>query len=1049
MLKRLKSVSVLLLAMGISTGAAYAVPANETADVNVIQQNGVCKGVVSDAFGPVTGASVLVKGTTNGVITDIDGNFSLTGVKKGDIIEISFVGYKKQEIAWQGTPLQVTLEEDSEMLGEVVVTALGIKREKKALGYAVQDVKGDALLESRESNIANALTGKIAGVQITRSSNGPAGSSKIQLRGNNSVTGLNQPLIVVDGIPMDNFTGASNNDYWNPTADMGNGLGDINPEDIESMSVLKGASAAALYGSRAGNGVILITTKRGAETKGLGITVSGTVSIETLFTQPDMQDKFGQGTLGKYDVTSGSSWGELIEGQTYKRWDDKDVVMRAFDNLNNYFSNGTEIQESVTLSQMYGKTSIYASGTNIDNKSMTPNAKLNRTNLMLRGFTTFGKDDRWSFDGKVQYMKSTAKNRPISGNNASNSALSMYTFPRSLDIRDFENCVDGDGNMIWWNATGNNPYWVSKYKVNEDTRDRFLMNASLKYQIFDWLTAEIKGGTDMYSMENSSRTYSGNPNLTTSYGNTFTRFYENNFSYLITATKDQLWGKLGGALTFGGNLMSTRKTQLGASTNNLVVDDIFSVNNGAQKPDVSEVLTRKKINSLYGTVQLNYDGWIFLDGTFRNDWTSSLSKDNRSFFYPSVSVSYVFTDMMNKIGKPLPEWFTFGKLRASYAQVGNDMDPYQLYNLYSTMTDGHAGTIASSGSTKFNSDVRNELIKSWEVGAEFKFFDNRFGIDFAWYKSNATNQLMNLPINPLSGYSYEKINAGDIQNEGVELMINATPIRTKDFTWNINYNVAHNKNTIVDLYGDIQTYDLGGYDNLKIVAKKGGNYGEIWGTKFKRVTDKNSPHYGKLLLTADGMPQGTVEKEKIGDQQAKCNMGLTNSFSYKNWNLSFMIDARIGGEIFSGTMQQMEASGTAAITAPGGKRETMVLDGVYDDGSGNLVANDKEITQQDYWTRVASATGNLGIGEANIYDATNVRLRNISLSYSVPSKVLKNTFLQSVKAGFTVTNVCMLYSDMHGLDPESVFATSTNATGFEYAGMPTTRSYVFNVSIGF
>ena len=1049
MLNRLKTDSMMLFLMGTSTGAAFAISAPGADDVKITQQSETATGTVVDAMGPVIGASVVVKGTTNGTITDFDGNFSLSGVKKGAILEISFIGYATKEVVWEGKALNVTLEEDTQQLEEVVVTALGIKREKKALGYAVQDVKGDALLEARENNIANALTGKIAGVQITRSSNGPGGSSKIQLRGSNSVTGLNQPLIVVDGIPMDNFTGAANNDYWNPSADMGNGLSDINPEDIESMSVLKGASAAALYGSRAGNGVILITTKKGAESKGLGITVSGTVSAETLFTKPEMQNAFGQGTLGKYDSTKGSSWGEAITGQSYTSWDGKQATMTAYDNLDNYFGTGVELQENVTLSQMFGKTSIYASATNMNNKSMTPEAELQRTNLMLRGSTSFGKDDRWTFDGKIQYFKTSAKNRPISGNNANNSALAMYTFPRSLNILDFENCLDENNKMVWWNATGNNPYWMNKYKQNEDSRDRFLMNASLKYQIFDWLNAEIKAGTDMYTTETSSRTYAGNENVTTAYGYDLTHFFENNFSYLITATKDHLWGNLGGAMTFGGNLMHTKKTGIGASTSKLVIQDKFSVNNGSSTPGVSETFTQKKINSLYGTVQLNYDGWIFLDGTFRNDWTSTLAKENRSFFYPSVSLAYVFTDMMGKMGKDLPSWLTFAKVRASYAEVGNDMSPYQLYNLYSTGTDSHAGTTASSGNTKYDASVKNELIKSWEVGAEFKFFDNRLGIDFAWYKSNATNQLMNLPVNALSGFSYKKINAGDIQNQGIEVMLNATPVRTKNFEWNINYNISHNKNTIVDLYGDIETYDLGGYDNVKIVAKKGGNYGEIWGTKFLRVTDESSPYYGQLLLTSDGMPQGTTDKEKIGDQQATCNMGLTNSFTYKNWSLSFLIDARLGGEIFSGTMQAMQSAGTAACTVVNGKREDIVLEGVYMDENGVYQKNTSAITPEKYWGRVTSATGNNGIGEANIYSADNIRLRNVSLAYRVPSSWLKNTVIQSLKAGVTVTNVWMIHSKMNGLDPESIFATSTNATGYEYAGLPTTRSFVFNVSIGF
>lgn len=1036
--------------MALPSGVVYASTSPAQTVAQNVQQDADCKGVVIDATGePVIGASVVVKGKTGaGTVTDIDGNFTLKNVKKGETLRITSLGMTPVEVVYNGSNVKVTLKDDSKALDEVVVTALGIKRERKSLGYAIQDVKGDAILNSHENNVANALTGKIAGVQITRSSNGPGGSSKIQLRGNNSVTGLNQPLIVVDGVPMDNFTGADNNDYWNPSADMGNGLSDINPEDIESMSVLKGASAAALYGSRAGNGVILITTKSGRQTKGLGITVTGTVSAESVFMKPDMQTTYGQGTQGVYNSTSGLSWGPRIEGQEYVRWDGQKVKMQSYDNLDNYYGTGTELQENVTLSQQYGKTSIYASMTNMNNKSMTPGAKLNRTNLMLRGVTSFGKNDAWTFDGKVQYIRNKANNRPVSGNNNNNSALGLYTFPTTLDIRDFENCIDENNEMVWWNKDGNNPYWMSKYSLSDDSRDRFLMNASLKYKVLSWLTAEIKAGTDMYTLEATRRVYSGNSNVTTLYEQNINHFYENNFSYLLTATKDNIFDKFGGTVTFGGNLMATKKTGMKGLASKLVIPNKFSLNNGENKADISETYTQKKINSLYGTVGINYDGWAFLDATFRNDWSSALSKENRSFFYPSVSASWLFGEMFNKIGKKMPSWFSFGKIRASYAEVGNDMDPYQLYNLYSTSPDSHGGITASSSNTLYNKNVKNELIKSYEVGVELKFLNNRLGLDFAWYKSNATNQLMNLPVNSLSGYNYKKINAGDIQNTGIELMAYATPIRTKDFEWTINYNISHNNNTIKDLYDGVDRYQLGGYDNIRIYAIKGGKYGEIWGTKFLRVED--GQYKGQLLLTSDGLPQATSEMEKIGDQQATCNMGLTSSFSYKGWNLSFQIDARIGGEIFSGTNAMMQRSGTAAATAPGGKRvDDMVVAGVYKDASGNYVQNTNKVTTQQYWNAVAG-TGNMGIGEANIYSASNIRLRNVSLGYNVPSSILaKTNFIQSLKAGFTVTNVFMIHSNMNGIDPESVFATSTNATGFEYAGIPTTRSFVFNVSIGF
>ena len=1047
--KKTKLVSLLLVATALSiSGNIYAEIAPVKPGVDFVQQDGKATGTVVDAFGPVVGASVLVKGTTNGNITDLDGNFTLEGVNNGDIIVISYIGYVTQEIPFTGQPINVTLAEDSEQLEEVVVTALGIKRSEKSLGYAMQQVGGDDLVKAREPNLANALSGKVSGVQVIRSSNGPGGSSKIQLRGANSVTGTNQPLIVVDGVPMDNFTGADNSDYWNPSTDMGNGLSDINPEDIESMSVLKGASAAALYGSRAGSGVILITTKKGRENPGLGITISSSVSAETIFMKPDMQMRWGQGSNGNYSATSELSWGPEITGQTYTKWDGSEGIMQAYDNVDNYFKTGVNATESISFSQMYGKTSIYSSLNRMDDFSKIPGADLDRTNIMLRASSTFGKDDRWSFDGKVQYIKTSAQNRPMTGENPSNMFRAMYLLPTSLDIREFENCLDAENNMIWWNNSGQNPYWMKDYNTNRDTRNRFLINASLKYQFTDWLNAEIRGGTDMYYTELENKMYAGSNqnNRNSSYALEEQRFYENNFSFLVTATKDNLFGKWGGTVTFGGNMMARKSTGLRNTANPLIVPNLFTITN-ASKSNISaeHTFSQKKINSLYGTVGVNYDAWVFLDATFRNDWTSTLAKENRSFFYPSVSLSWVISDMVNKNYSGMPEWFTYAKVRGSFAQVGNDMDPYQLWNVYTTTSNAIGNPTADMGSTLFDSTVKNELINSWEAGAELKFFNNRLGLDVAWYKTNAKNQLMRIPLNNLSGYSNYIVNAGNIQNQGVEIMLNATPVQTESgFIWDTNINFSKNENKIIELVDGVDRYELGVYDNLRVYAVAGGNYGEIWGTKFLRVTDESSPHYGKLLLSSSGLPQGTKKKKKIGDQQADCLVGWNNTFSYKNWAFSFQIDGRFGGDIFSSTNQALQKTGRAGVTD---NREEFVVEGVISDGQGGYIENTQKVSAQDYWTAVSG--GNTGINEANIYSATNIRLRNIALNYSFPKSMLSKTPFQQVKLGVSVNNVWMIYSDMNGIDPESVFVTTSNATGLENGSAPTSRSYLFNVTLGF
>lgn len=688
----------------------------------------------------------------------------------------------------------------------------------------------------------------------------------------------------------------------------------------------------------------------------------------------------------------------------------------------------------------------------MDDASKIPGAELDRTNFTLRASSTFGKDDRWSIDAKIQYIKTGAENRPLIGNNDSNSFLTIYKLPASLDIRDYSNPLTDAGTMYWWSPSGLNPYWLEKYSLNADTRNRFLLNAAVKYKITDWLDVEIRGGSDMYFTEATEKVYAGastKNNGNSSYTLDEQRFYENNFSFLFTARKDNIIDKVGVNATFGGNLMERKSSGLKNHASKLTVPNLFTINNSSNADrSVTETYNHKKINSLYGTVGFNYDGWVFLDATFRNDWSSALSKENRSFFYPSVSLSWVFSDMMSRFNKPLPEWITYAKARASFAQVGNDMDAYQLYDSYSIGSDPFGNTTAKPGDTKYDSTVRSELITSWEAGLEMKFFNNRLGFDFAWYKSNAKRQLMKIPMNEMSGYKNKIINAGNIQNTGVELMIYARPVETATFSWDTQINFSKNNNKILDLGPGIPKYELGGAEELKVYAVAGGNYGEIWGTKFARVEDKNSPYYGKLILNDAGLPTTDGQPYKIGDQQADCMLGWNNTFSYKNFAFSFQIDGRIGGDVYSYTNYMLQVNGRADVTAPGGKREEFVVDGVIPDGNGGYKVNTTAVTQEAYW-RTGIGTGNQGIAEANIYDGTNFRLRNVALNYTFPREMLKKTCFQQVKLGLSVNNVWMIYSDMNGIDPESVMVANTNATGFEFGASPTSRTYLFNVTLGF
>jgi TonB-linked SusC/RagA family outer membrane protein len=1008
--------------------------------------------VTGDNGKPVPSATVSVKGTTQSVVTDENGRYSITVDNNNAVLIFSSVSFTQSELTvGNSSAVNASLQSLTADLGEVVVTALGIKREKKSLGYAMQEVKGETLVSAKEPNLANALIGKVAGLQVVRSSDGPAGSSKILLRGSNSLTGSNQPLIVVDGIPIDNFTGAPDNGYWNRSLDMGNGIADINPDDIESLSVLKGPSASALYGSRAGNGVILITTKSGKKQNGLGITVSSSFGTESIFTNPEMQHSFGQGMDGVYKEDLTTSWGPKAQGQNVTNWDGRTVPLAVYDNIDNYMQTGTTQNHSLSFQQQYKSTAVYTSFNRLQDKGLVPGIKLTRTNLTARAVTKFGNNDRWTTDTKIQYSNALANNRPIGGRDNS-SAYVLYMLPTSLDIRQFSQPKTADGKMIWFPGAGSqvNPYWNSLYNLNEDSRDRFIMNGSLKYNFTSWLNAEVKGGGDLYTTNTQAKVYAGSPLTPTGrYGLGKQTFSETNFSSLISARKDNVFGKLGGAVTMGGNLMSQKWTSISANSGILVVPDLFSINNGVSNPTVGEGFTQKKINSFYGSVQLNFDSYLFLDATFRNDWTSTLSKTNRSFFYPSLSLSYIFTDMLNKAGNRLPTWITYGKLRASYAAVGNDLPPYQLYNTYGIGKDPNGNTTAFRRSVLFDPNVQNELIKSVEVGTEMRFFNNRVGIDLAWYKANATNQLIDLPMDPQSGYSAKKINAGDIQNTGIELMIDGRILNNPtSLNWNIGINYSTNNNTVEDLAEGVTRYGLGGYDDVAILAVVGEKYGEIYGTKFNRVKEKGSPFEGQILLNADGLPTRDPEIVRLGNQQAKALLGVTNTFEYKGIGLSFLVDARIGGEIFSATQVAMQAAGTAAVTAPNGDRQDIVAAGVVPDGGGGYKPNTKAVSQQLYWRAIATAN-NLGITEANLYDATNVRLRNVQLSYDLPLRLLSKTPIQRAKIGVSCNNVWLIKSHVRGIDPESVYATNTNATGFENAGLPTTRSILFNLSLSF
>jgi len=1010
-------------------------------------------GVVTDAETGETlpGVNVLVTGSNTGTTTDIDGLYALS-VPANASLQFSFVGFISQTVAvGNQSTINVVLQPDSQNLDEVVVTAMGVKKERKSLGYAFQEIKSGDLVEARENNIANALVGKISGLQIMKSSSSPAASSKIILRGFNSLTGDNQPLIVVDGVPLANFTGAANNDFWNPSADMGNGLGDLNPEDIASMSVLKGGAASALYGSRAANGVILITTKSGTSREGTGITYSATVGFENIFMQPELQKSFGQGTNGVHDPLSGTSWGPKIEGQPIPDWTGSAQPFRAYDNLGNFFRTGTNTTHNLSFQQSLSKnTTIYSSANYLRDNSKTPGVTLDRINLMTRVTSNFGQNERWTTDIKVQYMNTEANNRPVGGNNSGNYYGTILNMPNTVDILSLKPGMDQLGaTQVWYNPQAGqvNPYWAANNRLNQDVRSRFLMNASVKYQFTDWLNAQFQAGSDIFTTKTTGKTYTGAP-INPSYSIGFDNFYENNFIVSLNASKDELFGKWGGSASVYGQLMKTSSSALSGSAGELEVPNLFFLGNSVGLPGIGESYSRKQINSLFATAEINYNKFWYVNVTGRNDWSSALGPDNRSFFYPSVSTSLVISEMIGKSGGTIPNWMDFAKVRVSYAETGSDLSPYQIFNVYNIGRDPRGNTVANRRGTLFNENIQSELVKSVEAGFDMGFFDNRFGIDLTYYKSNAVNQILTIPMNPLSGYTGRMVNAGDIENEGLEIVFNASVLRSQTgLNWDISANFSRNINTINELHEDVKQVPLGGYDNVTVFGEVGQLYGAIYGSRFRRVQDASSPHNGKLLLSDAGLPVQDDGIHLLGNQTAKFLMGITNTFKYKNLSLSAQVDGRFGGKFFAGTNAMTQRSGLSAETVVNGLREDFVVDGVVMEGE-QLVPNTTAVTHQNYWNAVAGV-GNLGITEQNMYDATNVRLRLLQASYALPASILGDSFVKNLRLSFSANNLWMISSHANGVDPESVFATSTNAVGFELLSFPTSRSYFFTATFGF
>ena len=1043
-----KSLQVVLPVVALCTvGQLQAAPLQNPIQDSIEQTAEKIKvqGTVKDESGEsIIGASIHVKGTTLGTLTDLQGNFTLENVPVNALIEISYVGYKVHDFkAKAGQTYSITLLEDAQLMDEVVVTALGIKRETKSLGYAVQDLKGDALTEAREGNVVNSLTGKLAGVRISPSGNGATGSSRIVIRGENSIAGNNEPLVVVDGIPMDNFKG-SGIDQWGGS-DGGNGLSDINPDDIESISVLKGAAAAALYGTRAGNGVLMITTKQGTKTKGIGVTYNSNLMIETPLLKPEMQNAYGQGTAGEFHENSNFSWGPKMEGQEITDWTGQKRPFSAADNdIFDYLRNGVSTTNTIGVSSSTEKYNFRGTLSYQNINGVIPTNSQNKYVLNLR--TLVNLNSKLKLDTKINYIKQKEHNLPNLTGHPESPMANYLMMPRSVHYSDLKGGVDENGNVKRWTTDEANyvlnPYYGNLFNQRNNKRDRFIGFISLDYTPTNWLTIKLRHGEDMYWSAYDWRHSSGTPYGKFSnqgdYGKGTNDFRERNTDFLFIASQNNVAdSKFSGSISFGGNMMYREHNYYGMTSGLLAIPDFFAISNG-ETPFPTNSLNKKKINSLYGLAQFSYDNWAFLDITGRNDWSSTLSKSNRSFFYPSVGLGWVVTDMLHSFDVNLPSALNFGKLRASYAEVGNDTNPYTLLSTYriTTISEGIKGAEPSSQFPLY--DLKPEKIKSYALGFDLRFFMNRLGIDFTWYKKEATNQILSLPVSSTTGKMSRRINAGSIENKGVELVITGKPIVTKDFSWDVMMNFTKNRNKIKELHPELDKFQLMSTDFAKIYAVEQGVYGDIYGKRFKR-DDQD-----QVLVDDEGLPIVDDEFVQIGNSTPKWQGSLMNTFNYKNFSFSFMLDMQYGGDIYVNSLSRGALYGTTKQTLAGrddfyAGKGGIVVDGVTANGEKNT----KAVNPQAYWNRAYRASDHF------LYDATNLRLREIILGYTLPKKHLDKTPFTNLKLSFVGRNLWLIKNNVKGgFDPESSFSTG-NAQGIEYASLPSMRSFGFNLNLAF
>ena len=1021
------------------------------------------------------GASILVKGTVNGTISDSDGNYQLN-VPEGAILIISYVGYVSQEVVISSNKtvidIQMVLDADLLELEEVVVTAFGLKREKKALGYAAQELQGEGFTEAREANIANSLAGKVAGVQVTNIPNGAGGSSRVVIRGNSSISGNDAPLYVVDGIPIDN----QNTDpatFNTGGVDYGDGISGINPDDVETLTVLKGPNAAALYGSRAANGVILITTKSGSARKGLGIEINSNVTIDKIATLPTFQNKFAIGfdpnlpfsgtTIidgVEYGIINGQQWrsfGPALEGQIVADWKDPTktmaMVAQPEDNIEDFFDTGITTTNTIAFTGGNEKANMRFSISDLRNEGVIPNSSYNRQTLNFRGSVKI--TDKLSVDSKVNYIHHTGHNRPQAGASSSNVMAYLLQMARHIDLDDLKDYQDENGDPVNYTTRIENPYWTINEVLNEDERDRIIGFVTLKYDMNDWLSIQARTGTDFYTDQRFTRSAIGSRSARTGQLSNYTWHVKENNSDILLMAQKNLSSDFALSVTLGASHLYTGREVTGARGVGLRSAGLYHITNANEVTPRYEKVERA-LNSVFGTAQIAYKNYLFLDVTGRNDWSSVLGMNNYSFFYPSVAASFAFTDAFDINSNVL----TFGKLRAGYAEVGNGSNPYLTAIGYVSSTE----TINGQGQAEVqgrlpNPNLKNELSKSYEFGANLIFFDDRASIDFTYYNSSTENQILPVNISSAAGYSTMVINAGEITNEGIELLFNVTPVKLQNsLQWDLTFNFAKNRSKVVSLVDGVETHQMSRDRWGTIEARPGEDFGNIVGFYYKR-NEK-----GEKLLDDFGRYQRDENNTKIlGNIQPDWIGGINNRISYKGLALSALIDIKMGGEILSGTKFFQAARGTGRFTTDGIYQNENglwvgIADGVMEndyyveDENGDQVLHlaageksDIELPRHNLTGRIASAN----IIEEFVLDASYIMLREVILEFAFPRSIVDKTPFSNVKISAVGRNLFYLDERMQGLGitPESAFNTTSGSQGSESYTAPSTRSIGFNLKL--